>query len=64
MKVYGYFFKHYTIEVEVSDDATTQDIYDAVNEKFDTLYENDMLDADDVYLDSIVDENDDFVWEN
>lgn len=63
MKVYGNYVRYYTIEVEVPDDATTTEIYDAVNDEIDSLYERDLLDADDEQLESIIDENENYIWE-
>ena len=63
MKVYGNYVRYYTIEVEVPDDATTEEIYNAVNDKIDSLYERDLLDADDEQLESIIDENENYIWE-
>lgn len=63
MKVYGTYVRYYTIEVEVPDDATTTEIYDAVNDKIDSLHECDLLDADDEQLESIIDENENYIWE-
>lgn len=64
MKVYGTYVKYYTIEVEVPDDADTEEIYGAVSDKIDELSDADLLDADDEYLESIIDENSNYVWEN
>lgn len=63
MKVYGTYVKYYTIEVEVSDDATTEEIYDAVNNEIDRLEDCELLYADDGQLESIIDENDNYIWE-
>lgn len=63
MKVYGSFIKHYTIEVEVPDNATTEEIYDAVSDKIDELYNTDLLEQDDERIVSIIDEDDNYVWE-
>lgn len=63
MKVYGTYVKYYTVEVEVSDDATTEEIYDAVNNEIDRLEDCDLLYADDGQLESIIDENENYVWE-
>lgn len=65
MKVYGSFVKHYEIEVEVPDNATTEEIYDAVSGEIDLLYNTDVLEEceDDERIISIVDENDNYVWE-
>lgn len=63
MKVYGTYVKYYTIKVEVPDDATTEEIYNAVNDEIDSLYERDLLDADDGQLESIIDENENYIWE-
>jgi len=63
MKVYGTYVKYYTIEVEVPDDATTEEIYDAVNDEIDKLTDCDLLDADDEQIESIIDENENYIWE-
>lgn len=63
MKVYGTYVKYYTIEVEVSDDATTEEIYDAVNNEIDRLEDCELLCADDEQLESIIDENENYIWE-
>lgn len=63
MKVYGTYVKYYTIEVEVSNDATTEEIYDAVNNEIDRLEDCELLYADDGQLESIIDENDNYIWE-
>lgn len=63
MKVYGTYVKYYTIEVEVSDDATTEEIYDAVNNEIDRLEDCELLYADDGQLESIIDENENYIWE-
>lgn len=66
MKVYGSFVKHYEIEVEVPDDATTADIYDAVSSEIDLMYNTDTMEMceDDEYIVSIVDKNGNIVWES
>ena len=64
MKVYGTYVKYYTIEVEVPDDATTEKIYDAVNDEIDELSDADLLDAGDELIESIVDEDGNYIWEN
>lgn len=66
MKVYGSFVKHYTIEVEVPDDATTEEIYDTVSSQIDLMYNTDTIEMceDDEYIVSIIDENYNYVWEN
>lgn len=66
MKVYASFVQHYTIEVEVPDDATTEEIYDAVSDQLDSLYDTDTMEMceDDEYIVSIIDENDNYVWES
>ncbi len=63
MKVYGTYVKYYTIEVEVPDDATTKEIYDAVNDEIDKLADCDLLYADDEQIESIIDENENYIWE-
>lgn len=63
MKVYGTYVKYYTIEVDVPDDATTEEIYNAVNDEIDELSDADLLDAGDEQLESIIDENNNYVWE-
>lgn len=66
MKVYASFVKHYEFEVEVPDDATTADIYDAVSNEIDLIYNTDTMEMceDDEYIVSIVDKNDNIVWES
>lgn len=66
MKVYGSFVKHYEIEVEVPDNATTADIYDAVSDAIDSIYNTDTMEMceDDEYIVSIVDKNGDYIWES
>lgn len=66
MKVYASFIKHYEIEVEVPDGATTEEIYDAVSDEIDLLYNTDALEMceDDERIESIVDENYNYVWES
>lgn len=63
MKVYGTYVKYYTVEVEVSDDATTEEIYDAVNNEIDRLEDCELLYTDDGQLESIIDENENYIWE-
>jgi hypothetical protein len=63
MKVYGTYVKYYTIEAEVPDDATTEEIYDAVNDEIDKLTDCDLLCADDEQIESIIDENENYIWE-
>jgi hypothetical protein len=63
MKVYGTYVKYYTVEVEVPDGATTEEIYDAVNNEIDRLDDCDLLYADDGQLESIIDENENYIWE-
>ena len=63
MKVYGTYVKYYEIEVEVPDDAGTEEIYGAVSEKIDELSDADLLDADDEKIESIVDEDGHYIWE-
>lgn len=65
MKVYGTYVKYYEIEVEVSDDATTEEIYTAVCDEIDLLDETNLLEESEVdeQLESIIDENDNYVWE-
>lgn len=66
MKVYGSFVKHYEIEVEVPEDATTEEIFGAVSDKIDELYCTDALEKyeDDERIISIIDENYNYVWED
>lgn len=64
MKVYGTYVKYYEIEVEVSDDADTEEIYGAVSDKIDELEDADLLDTDDELIESIVDEDGNYIWEN
>lgn len=66
MKVYASFIKHYEIEVEVPDNATSKEIYDAVSDEIDLLYNTDILEEceDDERIESIIDENDNYVWES
>lgn len=63
MKVYGTYVKYYEIEVEVSDDAGTEEIYGAVSDKIDELADADLLDAYDEQIESIIDEDGHYVWE-
>lgn len=63
MKVYGTYVKYYTIEVEVPDSATTDEIYNAVNDEIDALSDCDLLYADDAQIESITDENYNYIWE-
>lgn len=66
MKVYGSYVKHYTIEVEVPDNATTDEAFNAVVDEIDSLYCTDSLEnsEDDEQIISIVDENGNCVWES
>lgn len=66
MKVYGSFVKHYEIEVEVPDDATIADIYDAVKDEIELLEDVNILEESEVddYIESITDENYNIVWES
>lgn len=66
MKVYGNFVKHYEIEVEVPDDATIADIYDAVKDEIELLEDVNILEESEVddYIESITDENYNIVWES
>ena len=65
MKVYGTYVKYYEIEVEVPDNATTEEIYTAVNDEIDLLDETNLLEESEVdeQLEEIIDENDNYVWE-
>lgn len=65
MKVYGTYVKYYEIEVEVPDNATTEEIYTAVNDEINLLDETNLLEESEVdeQLEEIIDENDNYVWE-
>lgn len=66
MKVYASFVKHYEIEVEVPDDATTEEIFGDVSDEIDELYYTGTLEKyeDDERIMSIIDENSNYVWED
>ena len=65
MKVYGNYVKYYEIEVEVPDDANTEEIYNAVIDEIDLLSNTNLLEESEVdeQLESIIDENENYVWE-
>lgn len=63
MKVYGTYVQYYEIEVEVPDDAGTEEIYGAVSDEIDKLADADLLDADDEVIKEIVDEDGNYIWE-
>ncbi len=65
MKVYGTYVRYYTIEVEVPDDANTEEQCDAVIAEIDSLRETNTIDdyEVDASLESIIDENYNYVWE-
>lgn len=63
MKVYGTYVKYYEIEVEVSDDATIEEIYGVISDKIDELSDCDALYADDKQIESIIDEDGNYIWE-
>lgn len=66
MKAYGTYVKYYDIEVEVPDDATTADIYDAVKDEIELLECTNLLEEFefDDYVVKIVDKNDNIIWES
>lgn len=66
MKVYASFVKHYAIEVEVPEDATTEEIFGTVSDEIDELYYTGALEKyeDDERIMSIIDENYNYVWED
>ena len=66
MKYYASYVEYYSIEVELDEDASPEEVYEAVEEKIDELSSNGRMDRCLVenQVESIIDENDNFVWEN
>ena len=65
MKVRATYVKYYDIDVEVSDDATPDEIYDAVKDEIEILEETNLLEESETtdIIKEIVDENDNYICE-
>jgi hypothetical protein len=65
MKIYGTYVRYYTIEVEVPDNANTEEQGDAIIAEIDSLRETNTIDdyEVDASLESITDEKGNYVWE-
>lgn len=65
MKVRATYVKYYDIDVEVSDDATPDEIYDAVKDEIELLEETNLLEESETadIIKEIVDENDNYICE-
>lgn len=65
MKVYATYVKYYDIETEVPDDATPDEIHDAVKDEIELLEETNLLEEseyDDI-IKEIIDDNNNYIWE-
>ena len=65
MKIYGTYVRYYTIEVEVPDNANTEEQGDAIIAEIDSLRETNTIDdyEVDASLELITDEKGNYVWE-
>ena len=65
MKVRATYVKYYDIDVEVSDDATPDEIYDIVKDEIEILEETNLLEESETtdIIKEIVDENGNYICE-
>lgn len=65
MKYYASYVEYHSIEVELPEDSSSQEVFEAVAEKIDELSSNGQMDRCLVenQIESIIDENDNYIWE-
>ena len=65
MKYYASYVEYYSIEVELDEDASLEEVAKAVYEKIDEQFEKGTMNDCCVLsqVESIIDENDNYVWE-
>ena len=65
MKYYASYVEYYSIEVELDEDASPEEIAKAVYEEIDEQFEKGTMNDCCVlsHIESIIDENDNYIWE-